>query len=129
MVPNASWALVLVVSLGTASAAEVEVGRRSKELWEVSRQAAWKCSVNDARIEHLVLDGHVFLPPLHADGDLEDAVTLMTEKLVSLLDLIELEAVRDKAAQVGASGSDDIHEPSHPLLAAGTKGCDDPVVA
>ena len=43
MVPNAAssaWALVLVVSLGTASAAEVEVRRKAKDLFEVSRQTA-----------------------------------------------------------------------------------------
>jgi type II secretory pathway component PulC len=74
MVPNASWALILVVSLGTASAAEVEVRRHSKELWKVSRQAARDASAQE----------RLRIVPRHVDDEidgfvlqnLEDAPTL-----------------------------------------------------
>ena len=88
MVSNASWALVLVVSLGTASAAEVEVRRRSKELWEVSRQTAWDAGTRerlrivprhvDDRIEGFILQKLEDAPTLAAlgflDGDLVTSI-------------------------------------------------------
>ena len=75
MVSQASWALVLVVTLGTASAAEVEVRRRSKEVWDVSRTA-----VRDAEARE-----RLRIAPRHVndeiDGfvlqELEDAPTLL----------------------------------------------------
>lgn len=74
MVSNASWALVLVVSLGTASAAEVEVRRRAKDLFEVSRQTAFDAEARERlritpRHVNDEIDGFVL-------SDLEDAPTL-----------------------------------------------------
>lgn len=74
MVSQASWALVLVVTLGTASAAEVEVRRRSKQVWDVSRQ-----TVRDAEARE-----RLRIAPRHVDDeidgfvlqDLDDAPTL-----------------------------------------------------
>ena len=75
MVSQASWALVLVVSLGTASAAEVEVRRRSKEVWDVSRQ-----TTRDAESRE-----RLRIAPRHVDDeidgfvlqDIDDAPTLL----------------------------------------------------
>lgn len=76
MVSNASsaWALVLVVSLGTASAAEVEVRKKAKDLFEVSRQTAREAEIRE----------RLRITPRHVqdeiDGftlqELEDAPTL-----------------------------------------------------
>ena len=43
----------------------------------------------------------------------EHAVALMAEQLVGLLDVVELEAVRDHRAQVDTSGLDHRHQPAH----------------
>jgi len=75
MVSQASWALVLVVTLGTASAAEVEVRRRSKEVWDVSRQTVRGA---DSRERLRIVPRHV---DDEIDGfvlqDLDDAPTLL----------------------------------------------------
>lgn len=69
-----AWALVLVVTLGTASAAEVEVRRRAGNLFEVSRATAKEAEARE----------RLRIAPKHVDDEIvgfvlqemEDAPTL-----------------------------------------------------
>ena len=59
------------------------------------------------------------------DGHLQHAILLMAEQLISLLDLIELEPMRNERSQVDTSRGDRRHKPPHALLASWTKRRDD----
>ena len=47
---------------------------------------------------------------LGGDGDLENPVTLMREQIVSLLNLVELEAMRNERAKINPARADHAHQ-------------------
>ena len=53
----------------------------------------------------------------------------MTEEIVCLFNIVELEAMRHQRSQVSTAVSDGSHQTPHPLLAARTEGRDDLVVS
>src|SRR5262245_41622035 len=63
------------------------------------------------------------------DGDLHDAVALVGEQVVGLLDLRQTVGVRDQLAEGEPLGGDDAHEAPHTLLAARAQARDDVVIA
>lgn len=54
--------------------------------------------------------------------DFEDAVSLVGEELVGLFDLFEIEAMGNDRGDIKTLRGDEVHQPSHPFLAAGAKG-------
>ena len=53
------------------------------------------------------------------DSHLQNAVALIREEIVGLLDIVELETMRDERCEIDRAAGDHVHQPAHPLLAAG----------
>ena len=59
-------------------------------------------------------------PTLRGDRDFQHPVSLMGEKIVGLLDVLECEAVSDQRRQIDPARRNNRHEAAHSLLTAGT---------
>src|SRR3546814_12648722 len=66
---------------------------------------------------------------LGRDRDLQDAVALIGEELITRLDVTEGKAVSYQRLEIRAAGGDDAHQPAHPLLAARAERRDALVIA
>src|SRR5690349_17971049 len=66
---------------------------------------------------------------LRPDGNLEHAITSLTENLVALAQVIQRERVRQKRSRIEPARLDERQQPSHALLAARTERRHDVMVA